>query len=91
MIWRWLRRVVLRRAGDDRMAMLGRSQGKDFELGTLYRKIGPGQPIWRVDSLVRHAPLPHVKLTRPDAPATQMTVSVATLTDARFFERVQSQ
>ena len=60
------------------------------ELGALYKKVGPGQPIWQVDSLLRHAPLPHVKLKRIDAPSTQMTVSVATLIDPRFFQRVES-
>ena len=60
------------------------------ELGALYKKVGPGQPIWQVDSLVRYAPLPHAKLKRIDAPSTQMTVSVATLVDPRFFQRVES-
>ena len=54
---------------------------KSIEAGALYKKVGPGQPIWQVDSLLRHAPLPHAKLRRIDAPTTQMTVSVATLVD----------
>ena len=58
------------------------------EPGNLYRKIGAGQPVWRVAGTVRHAPLPHVRLTRIDAPATQITMSVATLIDPRFFQRV---
>jgi len=59
--------------------------------GALYRKVGAGQPIWRVDCLLRHAPLPHVKLKRVDSPATQMTVAVATLVDPRFFEQVSTE
>jgi hypothetical protein len=59
------------------------------ELGGLYQKIGPTQSIWRVARLVRHAPLPHVKLTCVDAP-TQITISVATLMDPRFFLPVQT-
>lgn len=54
----------------------------------MYRKIGYAQPVWRVDSLLRHAPLPHAKLTRVDQPAEHMTISVMTLTDPRFFQRV---
>lgn len=61
------------------------------ELGALYKKVGAGQPIWRVDSLVRHAPLPHAKLKRVDSPATQMTIAVATLVDPRFFERIAGE
>ena len=61
------------------------------EPGALYRKVGYGQPVWRVDSLLRYAPLPHVKLTRMDQPAEHMTISVATLNDPRFFERVHTE
>jgi hypothetical protein len=58
------------------------------ELGGLYCKSGAGQPIWRVASFVRHAPQPHVKLTRVDAPGTQITMSVAALNDPRIYRRV---
>jgi hypothetical protein len=58
------------------------------ELGGLYCKRGAVQPVWRVESFVRHAPLPHVKLTRVDAPGTQLTMSVAALVDPRFYRRV---
>ena len=59
-----------------------------IELGVLFRKIGARQPVWRVDGVVRHASLPHVRLTRIDAPATQITMSVAALIDPRLFQRV---
>ena len=62
---------------------------REIELGALFRKVaGRGQPVWRVAAQLRHTVLPHVKLTQVDAPATQMTVSVVTLTDRRFFQRV---
>lgn len=64
------------------------AHAKDIEVGALYRKIGPGQPVWRVDSMIRHAPLPHVKLMLLDSQVTQMTISVVTLNDPRFFERL---
>jgi hypothetical protein len=58
---------------------------RQVELGGLYRKTGARQAVWRVAGHVRHAALPHVKLTQLDSPSTQMTISVATLTDTRFF------
>ena len=61
---------------------------KTIEVGALFRKLGPGQPVWRVDSMIRHAPLPHVKLTLLHSTVTQMTISADTLNDPRFFERV---
>jgi hypothetical protein len=67
------------------------ARDRGVEAGALYRKVGHGQPVWQVDSLIRHATLPHVKLTRVDAPTTQMTIAVATLTDPRFFERVSAE
>jgi hypothetical protein len=39
--------------------------------GELFKKVGHGQPLWQVDSLIRHANHPHAKLKRIDSPATQ--------------------
>ena len=58
------------------------------ELGGLYCKSGSRQPVWRVAGFIRHAPRPHVKLTRVDAPGTQITMSVAALIDPRIYRRV---
>jgi len=59
------------------------------ELGGLYCKSGAEQRIWRVAGFLRHAPVPHVKLTRIDAPTTQITISVAALDDPRLYRRVR--
>jgi hypothetical protein len=64
---------------------------REIEPGALFRKVGVGQPIWRVDSFLRHASLPHAKLKRLDSPSTQMTVAVAALVDPRFFERIKPE
>jgi hypothetical protein len=64
---------------------------REIEIGDLFKKIGPNQPIWQVVSFLRIAPLPHAKLQRIDAPGTQMTIGVATLIDLRFFERVSPE
>ena len=60
------------------------------ELGGLYCKSGADRRIWRVAGFVRHALVPHVKLTRIDAPTTQITISVSALVDPRFYRRVQA-
>ena len=65
------------------------ARDSEVEPGDLFRKVGHGQPIWRIDSLLRHVQFPHAKLTRLDSPGTQMTIAVAALIDPRFFDRIK--
>ena len=40
------------------------AKDREVEPGALFRKVGIGQPIWQVDSFLRHAPLPQNLLFR---------------------------